>query len=1058
MRLPDEWDYLIVTASNEKQADWYRSQLALRRELGCILGFDNVLVVPDPEGKRIGSCSSTLLCLIEVLRREGFRAPSDAQSSRAAEHILENLRILIIHSGGDSRRLPGYSACGKIFVPLPLQGDGPLQPTLFDKQLPVYQALPGPRFGGGQVVITAGDVLMLFDPRQLEFLQEGITGVGGLSLPTEASHHGVFCPGKAGLVRRFLQKPSVEEQRRRGAIDRYGRSLLDTGVFVFDASFAAKLLELCGFSSDRGRLRWSEDFEQRTFSHPVDFYREICCALGSEASFEDYLETVRCAGSTCDDAELRRIFACVSSTPFGVASLSQCDFLHFGTNQGIIESGYELVHAERRASPRDTCLFINSRLTGDGRLRGHDSWVEGCCITGPVELGGQNLLVGADVSRPLTLAQGRCVDVVPIVDTDGSTSWCVRCYAVDDAFKETDRRRITFCGKPLDQWIHLAGARKEDLWERRSAAAQGDLWNARLFPVVADPSSFSDWLWMFEPEAATPSQKEQWKRARRHSFAEILDRTDLDAFVSRRKQFIRHDLFESRQRLFHPSSSFSAHELAYLLRDDGDRSAAIASMIEEGYWQSAHALDGSGGGTFVLARILHSIGTALELLGSGRSLPIGQLTDDLSHLLGPEVLQWLQELGIVLDTTASPSLSDQLRAAAIQAVGSTIIASGRLPNRSPRSSLRSDEIVWGRAPARLDLGGGWSDTPPYSLEHGGCVLNAAVNLNGQPPIQAYARVVAEPRIRIRSIDLGDQIDITRLSALNDYRNPTSSFGLAKAAFILSGFSREAFGLAENDDLPRMLEMFGGGIEMTTFAAIPKGSGLGTSSIMGAVILAVIQRILGNELSRRDLFNSVLRLEQALSTGGGWQDQIGGVVEGVKKVTTAPGLVPEAEIHHVPSDVLDPRKNGGQTLLYYTGITRLAKNILQKVVGRYLDRERSAVRTLGHIHAIPHQCGDAMSRKDMKNFGELIDVSWRLNKQLDPESSNEPVEQLLAMLRPHILGAKLLGAGGGGFLLVVCKSVDDAVQVQRLLTKHPPNDRARFFGFDVSTEGLVVTVS
>jgi fucokinase len=271
VRLPGEWDYLIVTASNEKQADWYRSQLALRQELGYILGFNMVLVVADPEGKRIGSCGSTLLCLFEVLQREGFRASDNGQSSRAAEHILEGLRILIIHSGGDSRRLPSYSACGKIFVPLPLQGDGPLQPTLFDKQLPVYQALPSPRFGGGQIVITAGDVLMLFDPRQLEFLQEGITGVGGLSSPTEASHHGVFCRGKAGLVRRFLQKPSVEEQRRRGAIDRYGRSLLDTGVFAFDASFAAKLLELCGFSSDRGRLRWSEDFEERTFSHPVDF-------------------------------------------------------------------------------------------------------------------------------------------------------------------------------------------------------------------------------------------------------------------------------------------------------------------------------------------------------------------------------------------------------------------------------------------------------------------------------------------------------------------------------------------------------------------------------------------------------------------------------------------------------------------------------------------------------------------------------------------------------------------------------------------------------------------
>ena len=72
---------------------------------------------------------------------------------------------------------------------------------------------------------------------------------------------------------------------------------------------------------------------------------------------------------------------------------------------------------------------------------------------------------------------------------------------------------------------------------------------------------------------------------------------------------------------------------------------------------------------------------------------------------------------------------------------------------TPRNSLRSDEIVWARAPARLDLGGGWTDTPPYALEHGGRVLNAAVELNGQPPIQAFARTIAEPLVRIRSIDL-----------------------------------------------------------------------------------------------------------------------------------------------------------------------------------------------------------------------------------------------------------------------------------------------------------------
>ena len=138
--------------------------------------------------------------------------------------------------------------------------------------------------------------------------------------------------------------------------------------------------------------------------------------------------------------------------------------------------------------------------------------------------------------------------------------------------------------------------------------------------------------------------------------------------------------------------------------------------------------------------------------------------------------------------------------------------------------------------------------------------------------------------------------------------------------------------------------------MTTLAAIPKGSGLGTSSIMGAVLLATIQRVCGVRLSSRGLFHAVLRLEQMMTTGGGWQDQVGGVSGGLKLITTQPGIVPDPTFRYVPAEALDPKLNGGQTLLYYTGVTRLAKNILQEVVGKWLDRDRETVETLQQIRA------------------------------------------------------------------------------------------------------------
>jgi fucokinase len=158
------------------------------------------------------------------------------------------------------------------------------------------------------------------------------------------------------------------------------------------------------------------------------------------------------------------------------------------------------------------------------------------------------------------------------------------------------------------------------------------------------------------------------------------------------------------------------------------------------------------------------------------------------------------------------------------------------------------------------------------------------------------------------------------------------------------------------------------------------------------------------------------------------------------------------------DVLDPKTNGGRSLLYYTGITRLAKNILQQVVGGYLNRQRATMATLKQIRTIAEEVNDALIRRDIATFGHLVDVAWRLNKQLDPNSSSDGIELLFERVRPFVFGAKLLGAGGGGFMLMICKTTEDARSVREMLEAEPPNGRARFFDFDISNEGLIVTVS
>jgi hypothetical protein len=150
------WDYLIVTAAHEAQAAAYREQLSWRRDLGFIPHVRHVLTIADPHGRRVGSGGSTIHCLLTILGRELRDRPERLRALGAWGEALRSLRVLIIHAGGDSRRLPAYSPCGKIFVPVPGDSDRVLGLTLFDRQLPTYLRLPPGAEGQGQVVIATG--------------------------------------------------------------------------------------------------------------------------------------------------------------------------------------------------------------------------------------------------------------------------------------------------------------------------------------------------------------------------------------------------------------------------------------------------------------------------------------------------------------------------------------------------------------------------------------------------------------------------------------------------------------------------------------------------------------------------------------------------------------------------------------------------------------------------------------------------------------------------------------------------------------------------------------
>ncbi len=523
------WDYLIVTAANERQAEAYEGQLRRRKGSDALTVVHHCLVIADLNGERMGSGGSTLHCLNMVLQHQ----QQGGMSFSEAEAILSGLRILIIHAGGDSRRLPAYSHCGKMFVPVPSARGNSTTTTLFDRLLPTFLALPSA--GKGEVVVAAGDALLLMEASAVDLTRRGITAAGCLAPPEEAALHGVFCADVDGVVRRFLQKPSPERQKVAGAIDRSGRSMLDVGLMSFDAESAVQLMRTFFIEGTNGsgsqELIWKDGVWQHLLHHGIDLYREISCALGSEVTADQYLEAVRESGSTLDSSALAELFADLRCIPFRVEVLPRCKFLHFGTTRQLISSGCALIAADR--GEVGACdLVLNSAVKVN--VVASDCWIEGCSLSSEVSLGGLNALIGLDVTKPLALRRGACLDVSSGSGRNGESILFLRVCDIDDSFKQSLAGGGSFCGRPMQAWLDAVGIVWADVWPQDVSVSQRTLWNARVFPAIVDQSEYYDWLWLLDPEAATESQKRRFVEADRYSCAEIALRLDQDEFYRRR--------------------------------------------------------------------------------------------------------------------------------------------------------------------------------------------------------------------------------------------------------------------------------------------------------------------------------------------------------------------------------------------------------------------------------------------------------------------------------------------------------------------------------------------
>lgn len=927
----------------------------------------NWYVTSDPRGKRLGSGGGTTWLLEQCYQEEG-----DGQDFM--EWLAGEKRILV-HAGGQSRRLPAYAVVGKTSVPIPVfrwaRGQR-LAQDLVSLQLPFYERIMEQSPEGLDTLIVSGDVYIHTDETMREVPEADVVCYGLWVDMAVATRHGVFASerGCADVLDRMIQKPTLKELEELSGSHLF---LMDVGVWLL-SDRAVEVLRKRSYNAE-GEL----DF--------YDLYGEFGLALGKNP--------------TRMDRE-------VNELTVKVVPLEGGEFYHYGTTREMIGSTLAIQNRvydqrlimHRKVKPNPALFTQNSVIDMQFTQEHKNIWIENSYVGKGWKLTANSVVTGVPENEwVIDLPDGICLDMVPV----GDRGYVARVYGMDDLFKGAIGAEDTrWMNRGLKEWLDARGVDRALLGE-----GDVDLQDAKLFPYMEGMDELERVVqWMIGCGPMDDWAKGLWTEARRYSANELMDSAALDRLYAQREVF-RRDNYLMLERNYR-RSVFYQLDLTDVARDYMTMELPISDALGER--------------EDALVQIHNRV-----------------LRGRLLSLRGKE-----EQAGYEVERAYSI-----LRRGLIEA------AMDR--KRSPRCTTFSDQIVWGRSPVRIDLAGGWTDTPPFSLYEGGNVVNMAVELNGQPPLQVYVKPCEEYQVILRSIDMGATEVVRTYEELRDYRKLGSPFSIPKAALALCGFLPE-YGAEQYASLKEQLKEFGGGIEVTLLAAIPSGSGLGTSSVLGATVLGALSDFCGLLWSKNEINTNTLLLEQLLTSGGGWQDQYGGILPGVKLLESGRGFVQQPQVSWLPNHLFTEGVHRGCHLLYYTGITRVAKNILGEIVENMFLNSGEHLAILHDMKTHALEMTECIQRGDFERYGRLIGKTWEQKKRLDRGTNPPQVQQIIDLIKDYTLGYVLPGAGGGGYLYMVAKDPEAAVRIQQVLNDNPPNRRARFVEMRMSGEGFVVSRS
>ena len=694
------------------------------------------------------------------------------------------------------------------------------------------------------------------------------------------------------------------------------------------------------------------------------------------------------------DSELNQLSVAILPLPGG-------EFYHYGTSRELISSTLAVQNLvrdqraimQRKVKPHPAMFVQNAVLHQKLTAENSELWIENSYIGENWTLRGQPIITGVPENN-WNLSLPEGV-CVDVVPV-GEANWAARPYGFNDLFKGALSDVSTlFMGKPILTWAMERGI---------TLRGNEDIQNAPLFPVCQTVDELGKVLRWMITKPDREEGKHIWLSARKLSANDLSDQANLRRLVAQREVFRKKDWLLLAAN--HEKSVF------YQL----DLSDAAESFAKD---------------KIVLPKALPEDNPLMKRIHN--------------HMFRSQVMK----------ISGVAYKEEEQKAFALLREG--LVGSVLGSKQQPCLNVYRDQIVWGRSPVRIDLAGGWTDTPPYCLYAGGNVVNVAIELNGQPPLQVYIKPSDTHKIILRSIDLGAMEVISSWDELRDYNKVGSPFSIPKAALALAGFIPE-FSAEAYASLDVQLEAFGSGLEITLLAAIPAGSGLGTSSILAATVLGAISDFCGLAWDKNEIGNRTLILEQLLTTGGGWQDQYGGVLHGLKLLQTNEGFNQNPLVRWLPEYLFTDPEYRPCHLLYYTGITRTAKDILSEIVrGMFLNSE-AHLGLLSEMKAHALDMYEAIQCGDFVTYGKLVGKTWEQNKALDSGTNPVAVEAIISKIQAYALGYKLPGAGGGGYLYIVAKDPGAALQIRKILTLSPPNSNARFVEMSLSNKGLQISRS